>query len=574
MANVKAKLTQAGFPFNFSEIAGTVLAASALDQNLQAGGEQVAMEVPQAYFMQNVLPVQRGFSSAHFTRVLKPHTYPTYLDKVYTLRDASGSVALFSPAGGQNLIYTKTTGAWTAFPLVGPLPSAVTVAHLKGVSYVCYAGTGVFVYDFNTNTFAQVTLLGGVSMLDVLGVCAANQHLLLYTAQYVAWSNPLNPLDFVHVVGGAGQSSILANRSEIVVCLPVTEGFIVYTGHNAIFGSYSGNPNVPFYFREIPNSAGVEQPEHASSESTGSGHVAWTSSGFMQISAKNAQLIWPELSSAIADGLYSTQGSGGYPTVVTKKSLAVKVSTVGARYYIVSVKDSSSGVKDYPVAYVYDVALDRWGRLDIPHIDFFEYRAPEFSIALTYDAATGTYDEYAGLSYSNARTAEPDRVASFGTTFGCVNSLGAVHVVLGSQAKDLDLLESTTSGAAASCIYLGRYRVVRPTAVTWSELQVATSAADAACTVFAHDSAGTVTRKLTPTASGRMVGKMVGRLTGAHISLKIAGKFLLTSLEFELLDAGSRMQPVVPDALPPDLVVVADIAVVVDGEYVLQTGGG
>ena len=103
MANVKAKLTQAGFPFNFSEIAGTVLAASALDQNLQAGGEQVATEVPQAYFMQNVLPVQRGFQSAHFTSVLKPHTYPTYLDKVYTLRDASGSVALFSPAGGQNL---------------------------------------------------------------------------------------------------------------------------------------------------------------------------------------------------------------------------------------------------------------------------------------------------------------------------------------------------------------------------------------------------------------------------------------------------------------------------------------
>lgn len=569
MANVKAKLTQAGFPFNFTEIAGTVLAASSLDQNLQASGEQVAMEVPQAYFMQNVLPVQRGFQSAHFTRVLRPHTYPTYLDKVYTLRDASGSVALFSPAGGQNLIYTKTTGAWTAFPLVGPLPSAVTVAHLKGVSYVCYAGTGVFVYDFDANTFSQVTLLG-VDETTILGVCAANQYLLLCTTQYVAWSNPLNPLDFVQVVGGAGQSAILANRSEIVVCLPVTEGFIVYTGRNAIFGSYSGNPNVPFYFREIPNSAGVEQPEHASSESTGSGHVAWTSSGFMQISAKNAQLIWPELSSAIADGLYSTQGSGGYPTVVTKKSLAVKVSTVGARYYIISVKDSSSGVKDYPIAYVYDVALDRWGRLDIPHIDFFEYRAPEFSVALTYDAATGTYDSYAAYSYNTARTSEPDKVASFGTTFGCVNSLGAVHVVLGSQVKDLELLESATSGASASCIYLGRYRVVRPTAVTWSELQVATSAADAACTVFAHDSAGTVTRKLTPTASGRMVGKMVGRLTGAHISLKLSGSFLLTSLEFELVDAGSRMQPVAEDALPSNLVTAASIAVVVDGEYVLS----
>lgn len=569
MANVKAKLTQAGFPFNFTEIAGTVLAASALDQNLQAAGEQVAAEVPQAYFMQNVLPVQRGFQSAHFTRVLKPHTYPTYLDEVHTLRDAGGSVALYSPAGGQNLIYTKTTGAWTAFPLVGPLPSAVTVAHLKGVSYVCYAGTGVFVYDFDLNTFSQVTLLG-VDESTIIGICAANQYLLLYTTQYVAWSNPLNPLDFVPVVGGAGQSAILANRSEIVVCLPVTEGFIVYTGHNAIFGSYSGNPNVPFYFREIPNSAGVEQPEHASSESTGSGHVAWTSSGFMQISAKNAQLIWPELSSAIADGLYSTQGSGGYPTVVTKTSLAVKVSTVGARYYIVSVKDSSTGVKDSPVAYVYDVALDRWGRLDIPHIDFFEYRAPEFSVALTYDAATGDYDSYAAYSYNTARTSEPDKVASFGTTFGCVNSLGAVHVVLGSQVKNLELLESASSGAAVPCLYLGRYRMVRPTAVTWSELQLSTNAAVVDCSVFAHDSAGTVTRKLTPTPSGRMVGKLVGRLTGAHISLKLSGKFLLTSLEFELIDAGSRIQPVAEAELPSNLVTVANEPVVLDGEYVLS----
>lgn len=569
MAQVKAKLTQQGFPFNFTELAGTVLAANYLDQNLQAGGEQVALEVPQAYFMQNVLPVARGLQSAHFTRVLKPHTYPTYLDEVHVLRDAIGSVALFSPAGGQNLIYTKATGAWTAFPLTGgTLPSPVTVAHLKGVSYICYAGTGVFSYNFLTNTLDQLTL-DGVNMLDVLGVCAANQYLLLYTSQYVAWSNPLDPLDFVPVVGGAGQSAILANRSEIVVCLPVTEGFIVYTGHNAIFGNYSGNPNVPFYFREIPNSAGVEKPEHASSESTGSGHVAWTSSGFMQISAKSAQLIWPELSSAIADGLYSTQGSGGYPTIVSKTSLAVKVSTVGSRYYIISVKDSSSGVKDYPVAYVYDVALDRWGRLDIPHIDFFEYRAPEFSIELTYDAATGTYDDYAVLSYDNAKTAEPERVAAFGTTFGCVNSLGAVHIVLGSQAKNLDLLESATSGAAIPCVYLGKYRIVRPTAVTWSEMQVSTNAAEAAVTVFAHDSAGNTIRRLTPTASGRIEGKKVGRLTGAHISLQLAGRFLLTSLEFELIDAGSRMQPVYEAALPTNIVVASGVPVTSGGEYVL-----
>lgn len=571
MAHIKAKLTQAGFPFNFSEIAGTVLAPNSLDQNLQASGEQVALEVPQAYFMQNVLPVARGLQSAHFARVLKPHTYPTYLEEVHTLRDASGSVALYSPAGGQNLIYTKSTGAWTAFPLPAELaPSPVTVAHLKGTSYVCYEGTGVFTYDFTTDTFAQVTLLG-VDPASVLGVCAANQYLLLYTGQYVAWSNPLNPLDFVPAVGGAGQSAILANRSEIVVCLPVTEGFIVYTSYNAIFGSYSGNPNVPFYFREIPNSSGIESPEHATGESTGAGHVAWTSSGFMQVASKQAQLIWPELSSAIADGLYSVHGSADYPTVMHKQSLAVKVSTVGSRYYVVSVKDRISGVADYPVAYVYDLALDRWGRLDIPHIDFFEYRAPEFSAALTYDMATATYDDYL-VSYTEARTAEPEKASSFGTTFGCCNSLGAVHIVLSSNAKDLELLESTTSGAATPKVYLGRYRVVRPTAVKWNQLQLSTEALESTVVVYAHNLSGTVNRTLEPVASSRSAGKWVGQLSGATISIKVQGKFLLTSLEFELLDAGSRMQPEAAEFVPSTLSTVAGIPVTVDGEYVTVGG--
>lgn len=567
MAHIKAKLTQAGFPFNFREIAGTVLAPNYLDQNLQASGEQVALEVPQAYFMQNVLPTARGLQSAHYARVLKPHTYPTYLEEVHTLRDASGSVALFSPAGGQNLIYTKSTGAWTAFPLPdGVLPSPVTVAHLKGVSYVCYEGTGVFTYDFTTDTFAQVTLLG-VAPADVLGVCAANQYLLLYTGQYVAWSNPLNPLDFVPVVGGAGQSAILANRSEIVVCLPVTEGFIVYTGYNAIFGSYSGNPNVPFYFREIPNSAGIASPEHATGESTGSGHVAWTSSGFMQVASKQAQLIWPELSSAIADGLYSLQGSSDYPIMMHKSSLEVKVSTVGSRYYVVSVKDRASTSKDFPVAYVYDLALDRWGRLDIPHIDFFEYRAPEFVAAITYDMATYTYDEYT-VSYNEALTSDPSKVSSFGTTFGCSNSLGAVHIVLGSQTKNLELLESASSGAATPKVYLGKYRVVRPTAVKWNQLQLSTEALEATLSVYAHSLSGEVIRKLVPVASGRSEGKWVGQLSGASISIKVEGKFLLTSLEFELLDAGSKLQPESSERLPADLVTVSGIPVIVSGAYI------
>lgn len=568
MAHFKAKLTQQSFPFNFTEIAGTVLASSYLDQNLQTSAEQAALEAPQAYFMQNVMPVPRGFQSVHYSRVLQPHTYPTYLDEVYVLRDEQGSVALFSPAGGQNLIYTKTTGAWTAFPLPdGILPTAVTVVHLKGVSYVCYAGTGLYQYNFLTQSFEALTI-AGLSAADLLGITASNQYLLAYTSQYVAWSNPLDPLDFVPVLGGAGQSAILANRSEIVVCAAVTEGFIVYTTHNAVFGSYSGNPNVPFYFREIPNSAGVSEAEHITRDATAAGHIAWTSSGFMQVSSKGAQLVWPELSSAIADGLYSVQGGADYPVVLTKKSLAVKVSTIGARYYIVSVKDANTGVKDYPVAYVYDSGLDRWGRLDVPHIDFFEYRAPEFSAELTYGMATGAYTYYGSMSYGEARTAEPEKVVAFGATFGCCNSLGAVHIVLGSQVAQLALLESTTSGAAEPKLYLGKYRIRRPNALTWSELQVPLEAQAATFSVIAHDSAGQPIRTLVPVQSSRLASKLVGRVTGEYISIKVQGKFLLTSLEVEAIDAGTRLAPVKASSPLGNLVVVGGAPVTANGDYV------
>ena len=63
MAYFKAKLTEQGFPFNFQELAGTVLIGNALEQNLQS--QQAGQEIPQAYFMQNVVPTQRGYIGIH-----------------------------------------------------------------------------------------------------------------------------------------------------------------------------------------------------------------------------------------------------------------------------------------------------------------------------------------------------------------------------------------------------------------------------------------------------------------------------------------------------------------------------
>lgn len=569
MANAKAKLTQQSFPFNFQELAGTVLLPTALEQNLRVGAEQEGAEVPQAFFMQNMLPAQRGFQSVHYARVVGAYTYPVYMDKVHTLRDADGNVALYAHASGQNLIYTAATGAWTAFPTTS---GEVSVAYLKGVSYVCIAGLGLYVYDFVAGTFdAQV--VSGISFTNILGVCSASQYLLLWTQDTLAWSDPANPLDFGTSL--AGSTQILANRGLLVQCLPITAGAIAYTTHNAISVNYTGNSNLPFAFVEIPNSAGIADSEHVAYEGTGNAHIAWTASGFMQVGSRNAELIWPELSDAIAAGLYSTS-SGGFPSLVQCDALSVKVSNVGGRYVLVSVKDATSGAPEFRVAYVYDIALGRWGRLDIPHVDFFEYRAPEFVADLSYGGlGAQPYTAFAATAYSALTSPVGAKVPQFGTGFGCVQKLGGVYVALGAMTHDLEYLESAGSGAAVPQLFLGRYALQRPGAVQWNGLQLSNQCSGAELVVHAHDASGDAIASLEPVALARGLSGWCGRLTGAHISLQISGRLQLSSVEFDLLAAGTNYKPIAAtaadgsEAAPADGIVASDVPVVSEGEYVV-----
>lgn len=577
MASIKAKLTQKAFPFNFEELAGTVLAPNYLEQNLRVGAEQEALEVPQAFFMQNVLPTQRGFDSVHYARVVGQHTYPTYLDKVFTLRDGAGNVALYSHAGGQNLVYTASTGTWVAFPTVS---GQVTVAYLKGTTYIAIAGMGLYVYDFGAETFTQQTL-SGISFTNVDGVAAANQYLLLWTPDTLAWSDPADPLDFSTSL--AGSTGILANRGLLVQCLPISDGLIAYTTHNAVSCLYTGNSTLPFAFREIPNSAGIADPEHVAYEGTANAHIAWTTSGFMQVGMREATLIWPELSAAVAAGVYSScpvSGTGRYPTLESVDSLAVKLSNIGARYIAVSVKSADAGTIEYPLAYVYDVALDRWGRLDIPHVDMFEYRAPEFMADLSYGGLRATaYSSLMASSYSQLQSAVGGKVPQFGTTFGCVQKLGAVYIGLAAGSAQLDYMETAqaVSGAAEPLLLFGRYRLQRPGAVIFQGLQLSTlPAPSATASVVAHDAAGSVIGELVPTALGRGLGGYVGRLTGAHISLRVTGRMSLTSLEFTLTDGGTNYFPMSSstaageEPLPSNGVVVDGVQVTVEDEYVIS----
>ena len=567
MAYFKAKLTEQGFPFNFQELAGTVLIGNALEQNLQS--QQAGQEIPQAYFMQNVVPTQRGYIGIHYNKSIAEHTYPKYLDKIFVLYDVGGSVALYSTAYGQRYVYDKDVGSWVAFPLPQGTPVGDTaVAYLKGTTYILIAGVGLYKYDFSIQAIVEVVLTG-ITAASIDGITAASLYLIAWDENTVYWSNPLNATDFVPAQGGAGSSAILSNRSRILQCLPSTDSFIAYTNRSAIYCQATGNANFPFSFREIPNSAGVAENEHVAYDAPNDRHIAWTTSGFQVVSQKGASLIWPELSDSIAQGIYSAADSGGYPYITKSDKLLVKVSSIGARYIAVSIKRNAAQI-NYSHAYLYDVALERWGRLDIPHIDIFEYRAPEFAANIVWQAQSGSWEDDGSGTWEQLIEEIPTKTSQFGYTIAAVAANGSIHIALPSTVNNLDGLESPNSSAPVPSIFFGRYRLQRQVAVQVQQVQIGNQNLQAAVAFYSHDASGAKLRKLVPVASTRYAAQLWGRLTGAHISIQLTGRINLTSLESELVPQGGNVLPSSGGAtiLGDNAVVVNDIPVVVEAEQV------
>lgn len=563
MAYFKAKLTEQGFPFNFQELAGTVLIGNALEQNLQ--GQQAGQETPQAYFMQNVVPTQRGYVGIHYNKSVAEHTYPKYLDKIFVLYDVGGSVALYSTAYGQRYVYDKDIGSWAAFPLPSGTPVGdTTVAYLKGTTYILIAGVGLYKYDFSIQALVELTLTG-VTAASLDGITAASLYLIGWDETTVYWSNPLNATDFVPAQGGAGSSAILSNRSRILQCLPSTDSFIAYTNRSAIYCQATGNANYPFSFREIPSSAGVAENEHVAYDAPNDRHIAWTTSGFQLVTQKGASLLWPELSDSIAQGLYSNAADKEYPYIVKSDKLLVKVSSIGARYIAVSIKRNAAQ-PNYNHAYLYDIALERWGRLDIPHIDIFEYRAPEFAANIVWQAQEGSWDDDGSGTWEQLVADVPTKTSQFGYTIAAVTANGSIYVALPSTANNINSLESPSSSAVTPSIFFGRYRLQRQAAVQVQQVQIGNQNLQAAVAFYSHDASGAKLRKLVPTASASYATQYWGRLTGAHISIQLTGRLNLTSLESELTTQGNMLLPAVGSAqqLSANAVVVNDIPVIVN----------
>jgi hypothetical protein len=578
-STLHANLTSKVFPFSSRELSSTVLVNRGGEQNRTIlpgfdGEEPVqSFGICQAYFMRNVLPLMRGYTSAHFTRKIAAQTVSAQdcLD-AFVLKSASGESVLLTPANGDMAVFNPQLGTWNANSLDGIVHPNVTTTHLKGISYVAVAGLGLFTYNFESAELELQTITA-IDPSKILGVCSAGSYLLLWTSDTVYYSSQITPLDFTPIPQAGGSTKILAVKGQITCLLPISGGFIAYTDKNAVSAVLSGNASFPFVFDEIAGSAGVEKPSHVSHDSNRDRHVAWTSSGFQFVTVKRAEPIWADLSDSLARNIMVVPNpeQADFPDLQDIEELDIKLNVIGARYICVSIGDSIDLANNFNFAYVYDATLDRWGRIDIPHTDIFEFASPDFQALLSWDDLLDlgtTWDQLLTTSWDDLLGGVRSRTGKYGTTFGVMNRQGTVFTL--SMAKDAasaNADSTVVTGAAVPQLVLGRYKIIRDNGVIHEWMLADEILEAAAVRIYAHDYNGNFnTYKDLSVKSQRTDNKWYGRQVGDAVSLGIFGKFNLTNLTVCMSDAGKRNilhNP--PRYVPPTL----DIAVVVGADPVL-----
>ncbi len=455
--------------------------------------------IAQPIYLHNVMPSNYGFQSIGYKHVIANYIAPssnfTMFDQAIILRSADEERYLLSPAQGTNYILgSRNRSVWAkATQNTLRLGGTVTKSYINARTIIAYANHTWLEYKSQSNTIDTVTPVG-LEPAAIKGIVNANNYNIAYNSTTVYWSSVGDPLDFVpSLLTGAGSANPQSVRGAIVACLPIADGFVIYTTHNAVAAIWSGNSNAPWVFREIPGAAGIVTPEHVSSDSNYSTHFAWTTSGLQQIDKREGINIFPEVTDFLAKKQieeWSAEAKTIEPTVqlhqphsclalVTKNLLSpvkLKLNYIGTRFLAISYGEYTG---QYQYILVYDSGLKRWGKLKIAHADCFEYSPPgrEQPVPLESFGVLDAFGNIFTIDFSELRQSL-DSVFIFGgiaLTRDSYTRVSAISLDTTSTNSYRAKLYSAVSGRNLSKGYALPENTIEPLGVKWKTSIVGTT---------------------------------------------------------------------------------------------------
>ena len=535
---IRLNLASAIFPF-YTDASGRTVMIPQLDENFDrynAANTVPDKGVPQVFYMHNVMPIAGGFQSIGYLPILAGLPGETDFDTCFNLSSEDSSTVLFVPAGGKNYVFDGSVGGWNSVSPITPpkVNSLVTVAYVKGVSYIYYENYGCYKYDTTTHLFVPVTLTG-LTATDVIGICESNGYMIAWTDNAIAWSSISDPTNFVpSIQTGAGGGALQERKGKINFCVKMPSGFIAFCEQNSVGCRFSSNTDFPFIFRAIPGSGGVNAVEDAASQASLPYFPAMTTAGIQQVSIDDAISTMQDVSDFLTSGVFEDYDdvTNVFSIENTGGQLGTKFTAVANRWIVISY---GFNAPDYTHAIVYDMALNRYGKLKLPHRACFQYVPPDPYGQITYAMLMHTpISALSSTTYAELFTGgiASDPVPKYNLAF--LQSDGTIQLV------DFDVLNSTTNGT----FIIGKFQHVRNKVITHQVTEIETIRNS---DQFSFLVLPTLNGKdwlpavpATRLLDGDAIVTYGARVTGKNISLVCKGSFNLTTMILRYTTGGWR----------------------------------
>ena len=407
----RANLSAAIFPLTYNNVGGTVIVPQSdnnYDRRVDPAGEQKTAGIPQAIFLENVLPTEYGYQSVGY-QDLPAITLGTgeTIDFAYLANNGFVAARTTAPtpqwylnseanefASAWQLSTTGATSLWN--------DTYWDTAFAFGAYYAMFPSTGLANVTEGGNPLGpwqHVVLSTPTSGFDFgppgpaygSDLIIASHNYLIGINRFsgkVQWSSTTSPTDFTpSLVSGAG--SIVPNdfKSEIVAVRMTAAGFIMYCKKNAISATYTGNARYPWKFREVPDSHGyLAKTDITVSKGAGVHYAIDSQKTLRAITPENAQPIGPEVSTWLRGATRLEYWDSVNNQVLGASIGGAKLNTwiryVLNRYIFLSYKSSGSpSTAEFSYILVYDTLLQRYGRLKVEHTYIFESQGVVYTLS-------------------------------------------------------------------------------------------------------------------------------------------------------------------------------------------------
>jgi len=341
-----------------------------------------AAESPTIQYCHNVMPSLEGLDSVGYLSVVSAVT-PVDLEfsdvriihgnertRLYLGFTSSGSIYSLKPNASSWIKLGNTTTVAI---------NDITTATVDGKTYIFYKEIECVIYNETFDILTPV-ILTGINIPTTVGIVASHGYLIAYTANHaIAWSSTIDPTDFTpSQVTGAGGGNIAGLAGRLLFATSNALGILIYTDTNTVAGTYTGNTQYPFKFREVTGSKGAVNIDLVTYEANSAVQFVYTSAGLQSTTSQSAETILPAITDFLAGKRFEDfdEVTRQFAVIDLTITMRKKIKFVAARYLVISY-----GITSFTHALVYDAILQRMGKLKLAHTDCFEYVADQTEIS-------------------------------------------------------------------------------------------------------------------------------------------------------------------------------------------------